>query len=104
MANRGWVGFTNIGKLEANKAYKMLGITETNHAEYGPGQQATIEAHDGKKWRTQLPGKYLAQLTKDDITFMKKDILNHKNVFLVFRERMIDNSYRIDITESEFHL
>jgi len=81
VANQTWVGFTNISKLDPNKAYKILNITETNHASYGPGQQATIEASDGRKWRTQLPGKYLAQLSKEDIDFMKRDVLNKKNVF-----------------------
>ncbi|KAK3916902.1 Aldo-keto reductase family 1 member C4 [Frankliniella fusca] len=99
--NKDWVGYVNITILEPNKAYKMLNIQETNHKDFGPGQQATIEAHDGRKWRTQLPGKYLAQLTKEDIQSMKQDILNEKNVFLVFREVMIDKSYRIDIIEND---
>ncbi|KAJ1518829.1 hypothetical protein ONE63_011561 [Megalurothrips usitatus] len=81
--------------------YKILGITAINHAQYGPGQQATIQAPSGKKWRTQLPGKYLAQLSKEDIAFIVKDIIDKKNVFLVFREKMIDNSYWIDISDND---
>jgi len=99
-ANDQWVGYINIAKLTPNKAYLMLGITPTNHSSYGPGQQAVVQGKDGRKWRTQLPGKYLAQLSKEHLEQFKEDIRMGSSPYLIFREKMIDNSYRIDIVEN----
>ena len=93
------MAYVNMSKLEKNKAYRMEGLVETNHATYGKGQQATIKSSGGTMFRTQLPGKYLANLKPEMIDFIKKDIVEGRNPYLIYREQMKDNSYRIDILE-----
>ena len=80
-------------------AYQMDGLVATDHSQYGKGQQAYLTSGKGQKWRTQLPGKYLASLDSSDIEKFKADIAAKKNPYLIYREKMEDNSYRIDIIE-----
>lgn len=86
-------------KLEANKAYRIDGIVETSHPKYGNGEQATVTYPAGGRFRTQLPGKYLANFKPEMILMIKDDVLNGRNPYLVCRGQMLDNSYRIDILE-----
>ncbi|KAK3928923.1 Hypermethylated in cancer 2 protein [Frankliniella fusca] len=99
LTNKKWVAYVNLSKLDRNKAYKIEGLVETSHLTYGKGQQATIKSSEGAMYRTQLPGKYLANLKPDMIDFIKRDIGQGRNPYLVYREQMMDNSYRIDILE-----
>jgi len=98
-ANKDWVAYVNIAKLELNKVYRILGIVATSHEYFGPGQQATVTLKNGPKYRTQLPGKYLAQMSQEDIDSIKTDILIGKNPYLIYREQLPDNSYRLDLVE-----
>lgn len=99
-ANKEWIPFTSMAKLTPNMPYKILGLVETNHPEYGKGQQATIVTSKGQKCRTQLPGKYLREISPEDVKQIKSDVMNGKDIFLVFREKMVDGSFRIDLTEA----
>lgn len=86
--------------LEKNKAYKVLEINPTMHETYGAGQRMTLVNRSKQKCRSQIPGKYLSGLTDEGIEFLIKDIAKGKNPFIVFREIMNDNSYKIDLIDS----
>ncbi|XP_052131114.1 uncharacterized protein LOC127751506 [Frankliniella occidentalis] len=98
--NNDWTPYTQIRQLEKNKAYRILGIIHTNNDKYGPGECATLLHTNGKRYRTYLPKKYLSLLSKEDIQQIKNDVIQGKNIVLVFREVMNDNSYRIDLCEA----
>ncbi|XP_052130754.1 uncharacterized protein LOC127751348 [Frankliniella occidentalis] len=89
-----------MAQLTPNMPYKILNLVESNHPEYGKGQQATIVTSKGQKCRTQLPGKYLREISPEDVKQIKSDVMNGKDIYPVFREKTVDGSFRIDLTEA----
>lgn len=91
--------FISLKLLAPNKLYKILGIVDSEHKDFGKGKRAHLEAKDGKQYRAQLPGKYLRDMSEDDINTFKADAAKGNNPYLIFREVMADNSFRIDVVQ-----
>lgn len=99
-ANMTWAGRVSLSLLTPNKAFKIVAINDTDHPTYGPGKLMTIVQGGGgvpKKWNTQIPKKYLSTLSEEKIHQLLHDISKKRYPFVIYRETMLDKSFRIDI-------
>lgn len=107
--NSGYAGFINMRNMKRNKAYRIYKIEPSNHTEWGPGELAYVNTNTQVKWRVQFPKKYLKTVQAGTIDRMKAQIAINKFPYLVFRDVLEDNSYKLDVIEDcdeirKFHM
>lgn len=95
-----------MSALTPHKAYKVIAITDTTHLEWGPGKALTVvQGGPGvpRKWKSQLPKKYLKSLAQNYLDDLLKDISKKRYPYVVYRETMLDRSFRIDLLQYSKH-
>lgn len=83
--------------LEPNKAYMVMDLKATSHEKYGEGLLSFLQGRNNSSWRSQFPPKYLAAFSAEDIQDLRAEITKKNYPFLIFREVLMDKSFKIDL-------
>lgn len=95
--NKDYCGYISMENLTPHKAYQMYDIKHTEHEIYGGGELAFVMTNLKAKQRVQLPGKYLKEFTQEQINGWYKDVAAKKYPYVIFREKLPDKSFKVDI-------
>jgi len=80
-------------------AYKICNIQKITHPVRGLDYWAFICTKTSTIVKIHLPRKYLFKLSDEQISQLMVDIETGHNPYIIFREKLLDDSYRLDLVE-----
>ncbi|KAK3917492.1 3-hydroxy-3-methylglutaryl coenzyme A reductase 1 [Frankliniella fusca] len=98
--NANYFGYVSTASLDQNKAYLMSKLIHTSHSRYGEGELVFLSGKN-QQWKTQVPTKYLSTMSNEEIEEIRKDVESGKNPHYIFRNKMADGSFRVDLIERD---